>query len=319
MLEQGRIDLSGARGAARREGLAGGGTALGRRLQWLALLTGLIALAFGKPLVELTRLAFEHDLYSYVLLVPFISLYLVWWRRQEWTRESVAAPWLAVGPVTGGLVLVGAFWLAVGFGWQPARQDYLSLMSLAFLLCFLGICLGLLGAKTLRTLAFPAGFLIFMVPFPVVVEHGFEAFLQHASAEASYLLLKLSGTTMFREGTLFVLPGITLEVAPECSGVRSSLVLFITSLLAGYLFLRGRWARTALAVAVIPLGILRNAVRILVLAQLCIHINPDMIDSSLHRRGGPVFFVISLVPLFLLLVWMRRRERRMIKPKPSID
>jgi len=210
-----------------------------------------------------------------------------------------------------------AFWLGVGVGWKPAQTDYLAVMMLAFLLFFFGVCLGLLGGKNLRIMAFPAGLLIFMVPFPVVVERGIEGFLQHASAEASYLLLKLSGTTMFREGTLFVLPGITLEVAPECSGIRSSLVLFITSLLAGYLFLRGGWGRMALAVAVIALGILRNAVRIFVLAQLCIHINPDMIHSDLHRRGGPVFFVVSLVPLFLLLFWLRRREAGANKLKAS--
>lgn len=298
------------------EPLGGGGGSVVRRAVWLALATGLLLLGFGKPFWELGQLALNNSLYSHLPLVPFISLYLVWLKREELKLEPTA-PWLAVWPLAGGLVVVVAFWLGIGAGWKPAQTDYLAVMMLAFLLFFLGACLGLFGGKNLRTMAFPAGLLIFAVPFPVVVESGIEAFLQHASAEASYLLLKLSGTTMFREGTLFVLPGITLEVAPECSGIRSSLVLFITSLLAGYLFLRGFWGRTALAVAVIALGILRNAVRIFVLAQLCIHINPDMIHSDLHRRGGPVFFAVSLVPLFLLLFWLRRREAGAGKPKAA--
>jgi len=60
---------------------------------------------------------------------------------------------------------------------------------------------------------------------------------------------------------------------------------------------------------VIPLGIVRNAFRILVIGLLCVHVGPHMIDSLIHRRGGPFFFVLSLVPLFLLLWWLRRRER----------
>jgi len=35
-----------------------------------------------------------------------------------------------------------------------------------------------------------------------------------------------------------------------------------------------------------------------------------MIDSPIHHSGGPLFFVLSLVPFFLLLIWLRRSERR---------
>jgi hypothetical protein len=33
-----------------------------------------------------------------------------------------------------------------------------------------------------------------------------------------------------------------------------------------------------------------------------------MINSVIHRRGGPFFFAASLIPLFLLLWWLRRGE-----------
>jgi len=53
----------------------------------------------------------------------------------------------------------------------------------------------------------------------------------------------------------------------------------------------------------------RNGFRILVIGLLCVHVGPHMIDSVIHRRGGPLFFVLSLGPLFLFLVWLRRQER----------
>jgi exosortase/archaeosortase family protein len=106
-----------------------------------------------------------------------------------------------------------------------------------------------------------------------------------------------------------MLPGIVLEVAQECSGIRSSWVLFITSLLASNLFLKRPWRRIVLVAFVIPLAIVRNGFRILVIGLLCVHVGPHMADSFIHRQGGPLFFVLSLGPLFLLLVWLRRQER----------
>jgi exosortase/archaeosortase family protein len=91
-------------------------------------------------------------------------------------------------------------------------------------------------------------------------------------------------------------------------------VLFIAGLLASHLFLRTRWRRVVLVAFVIPLGILRNGFRILVIGLLCVYVGPHMIDSMIHRRGGPLFFALSLVPLFLLLWWLRRQEQRLNLP-----
>jgi exosortase/archaeosortase family protein len=115
----------------------------------------------------------------------------------------------------------------------------------------------------------------------------------------------------------FQLPGFSMEVAPECSGIQSSLVLFLTSLLAGHLFLRTPWKRAVLILAVIPLGILRNGFRIFTIGQLCMRLGPEMIHSPIHRQGGPVFFALSLMPFFLLLIvlWKSDQVGEKIKPK----
>ena len=124
----------------------------------------------------------------------------------------------------------------------------------------------------------------------------------------------LTGTAMVRHGTVFELPGIVLQVAQECSGIHSSWVLFIASLLASHVFLRTRWRKIVLVAFVIPLGIFRNGFRILVIGLLCVHFGPQMIDSVIHHRGGPLFFAVSLVPLFLLVWWLRQQEQRLSLP-----
>ena len=55
----------------------------------------------------------------------------------------------------------------------------------------------------------------------------------------------------------------------------------------------------ALVAFVIPLAILRNGFRILVIGLLCVNVGPQMIHSLIHRRGGPLFFMLSLIPFFL--------------------
>jgi exosortase/archaeosortase family protein len=94
-------------------------------------------------------------------------------------------------------------------------------------------------------------------------------------------------------------------------------VLLIVSLVAGRLFLRSPWKRTVLALAIIPLALLRNGFRVFVIGELCTHVGPEMINSPIHHRGGPLFFALSLIPFFLLLFYLRKSERFHKKSKPQ--
>jgi len=90
--------------------------------------------------------------------------------------------------------------------------------------------------------------------------------------------------------------------------------------MAGYLFLDRSWQRALLVLAVVPLAILRNGFRIFVVGELCVHIGPDMINSPIHRKGGPIFFALSLIPFLLFLVFLRRLNpaaRPPLKPEPQ--
>jgi exosortase C (VPDSG-CTERM-specific) len=191
------------------------------------------------------------------------------------------------------------------------------MMMVSFLLFFFGVCCLFLGREILRAAAFPLGFLIFMVPIPSFLMRGIDVFLQYGSAVVARGFFRLSGTPLFENGLVFQLPGITIQIAPECSGIHSSLVLFIISLLASYVFLRTPWKRAVFILAVIPLGILRNGFRVFTIGELCVHLGPQMINSPIHRKGGPIFFVLSLIPIFILLVMLQKSDQAGGKSKPK--
>ena len=253
---------------------------------------------------EFATYARHSDVHSYVLLIPFVTAYLIYIRWKQLSRE-LSSSWgyaLLLAAAGTGALLASLHFTELG------QNDYMTLIALSFV-CFViaGIFL-FLGSKWARSAMFPLFFLAFMIPLPEAAVDFLENASKEASAEVANWLFLISGTPALRTGTVFQLPGISIIVAKECSGIRSSLVLVITSLLAANMFLRTTWRRALLVGAVIPLGLLRNGFRILVISLLCVHIGPEMINSVIHRRGGPIFFVASLIPLFVLLWWLRRRE-----------
>ncbi len=266
--------------------------------------------AFAQPLLTLINYAAKSDLYSYILLIPFVSAYLLYLRRDQLPKNYVIdLPVTIAFLVTGVATLAFACWLDFA-GQAPAGNARIILLTLSFLCCLAAGGFFFLGRDLMRAAAFPLAYLIFMVPMPDAMADTLESASKYASAEVANILFHLSGTPILRAGRVFQLPNITIEVAQECSGIRSSWVLLMTSILAANLFLKTSWRRIVLVAFIIPLGILRNGFRILVIGLLCVNLGPQMIHSPIHTRGGPVFFVLSLIPLLLLLWWLRKSEIR---------
>jgi len=275
-----------------------------------------LILAFGLPWYHLVQLSLNDSLYSHLPLIPFVSVYLVWMRRETLPPVSLPNRTLAAGLLIAGIAVLASYFAVTRSGTALALEDSLAWTTYAFLLLFASVCAWFLGRDLLKAVCFPLGFLIFMAPFPTAVHQAMEAFLQHWSADVSYLMISGAGTPILREGLIFHIPGIILEVAPQCSGIRSTVALFITSVVAGYFFLHSPWKRLVLTFAVIPLAILRNGLRIFTIAQLCVYISPDMVNSFIHHRGGPIFFALSLIPFLGLLYFLYRSERGRRKPAP---
>lgn len=285
-----------------------------RRISGFIVATTLLGLCFSVPLYHLLRLALADDLYSDVPLIPFVSLYLVWLRRQRMPVSFEPAPLPAALLSLGGSIVLAAGWLP--FHETPA-PGYLAVNIFAFLLLFAGVCFLFLGKQFMRAFACPIAMLAFTIPFPTGVRLAIDTLLQHGSAVFAGLFFWLAGDPFMRDGLIFRLPDIVIRVAPECSGIHSTMVLIMVSIAGSWLFLRSRWKRTVLVLAVIPLALIRNGFRIFVLGHLCITQGPQMIDSPIHHHGGPLFFVLSLLPFFLLLLFLRKTERPNREPSTS--
>ena len=285
-----------------------------RRRFWSGGCFAIVLLAaFARPLLALVNYAAGSELYSYILLVPFVSAYLLYLRRDQLPKTLVTDVPLAVVSLAAGLGVVGFTYSSIGLA--PADNGHLALLTLSFLCCLVAGGFFFFGRGWMRAAAFPLAYLIFMVPMPDAMADALETASKYASAEVTNLLFHLSGTPFLRAGLIFQLPNIAIEVAQECSGIRSSWVLLMTSILAANLFLKTPWRRFALVAFVIPLAILRNGFRILVIGLLCVNVGPQMIHSLIHRRGGPLFFTLSLIPFFLVLWWLRKGDVRIRQPE----
>jgi exosortase C (VPDSG-CTERM-specific) len=285
----------------------GGSNAHLRPLLWAI---GGLLLCFSWPLFQLVRYSLGSDLYSHIILVPVVSLYLVWLKRERLADRSAPSRAVAYLLLSVGFGVTGWYLATLLMGSNLPREDSLALSTGAFVLLLGGTCGLFLGRSAYWEMSFPLAFLGFMLPFPHVVLGAIETFLQHGSSSVAAVFFSVSGTPFFRQELVFQLPGITLQVAPECSGIHSTLALLITSVVGGYFFLKSPLSRCILALGVIPLALVRNGFRVFVIGELCVHISPDMIHSFIHRQGGPIFFALSLIPFSILLVALVKFEKR---------
>ncbi len=287
---------------------------LAPRDAWFLLLVVTTVAWFWRPLTTVVAMSLQYgryEHYSHIVLIPFISLYLLYDNRRAIFAEVEWTPSLGVFLITAG---IATSWTISAL----ARDEQVSL-SLA-MLSMVTVCVGSFllcyGIHAFRKASFGLLLLLFMVPLPPFLLDAIIGFLQQASAETTWLLFGLLGVPVFREGFVFELPGLTIEISEACSGIRSSLALLISSLIAGHLFLRSTWTKLILVLAVVPLTIVKNAVRIVVLSLLGSYVDPSFVtDSVFHRNGGIPFFFVSLAVLGAI-VWLLGRSEEMRKFRP---
>ncbi len=223
-----------------------------------------------------------------MLLVPLVSLSLIYPYRKALLTSREWSPWLGMLLIGGGASLYGVA------NQMTKGPDSLSMIMLSLVVLCWGIFVMCFGIRSCRKVSFGLLFLLFMVPIPSMLMDALIRFLQRSSAEATDFLFTVLGVPVSRQGFVFSLSHFTITISEECSGIRSALSLFITSLVAGYLCLRSGWSKMGLVAIVIPLAIIKNAFRIVGLTLLANYVDPTYItNSALHRSGG--------IPLFLCL------------------
>ncbi len=254
----------------------------------------------------LCKLVLENGTFSQIPLIPLISAFFIYGNRKTVFADIQAGWKIGVVFITPGMILL-ALARVNTFELGPENQSVVFVS--AIVLIWMGAFSLFFGTRAFRTACFPLSFLFFAVPIPEPILSRVISFLQKESADAAEAFFHLAGIPYLRRNLIFDLPGISIRVAEECSGIRSTLALLITTVLASYLFLRSNWRRFLLILAVVPIAILKNGLRIAGLSTLAIYVNPAFLTGNLHHHGGIVFFMIALVPMGLLLVLLGRSEK----------
>ena len=255
---------------------------------------------------SLFTLVLDNDTFSQIPLIPLVSIFLVYEHRKT-IFSAISASWI-LGPalIIPGVILLGAARLNL---WQLSSTNPLSLLMFATVLIWLGAFALFFGCHAFRAACFSLLFLLFAVPIPEPFLSKIIYFLQAGSTDVSEAFFRLAGVPYHRDGFVFELPGIAIRVAEECSGIRSTLALLITTVLASYIFLKSSSRRLLLCAAVVPTAIFKNGLRIATLSILSIYVDRGFLYGNLHHRGGIVFFVIALLPLALLLKLLQKSEK----------
>jgi exosortase len=245
------------------------------------------------------------DRYTYALLVPGISGLLLIREMSGIRPVSRFRPWLGLPVLAAGLLL---YWSIH----ETLSLDTFALTRamLAVALFWTGAFLAVYGPAALRVSAASWCFLFFIVPLPAGDMDTLAGILQKQSANVAEALFRFTGMPAVRQGVLFSLPGVDIEIARECSGIRSSLALVLINSVAARMMLKSYARRGALIVLSVPFVVCKNAIRIVAISWLGVYVNRAFFYGDLHRNGGLVFSLLDTVVLFAALALLRRAERR---------
>jgi exosortase D (VPLPA-CTERM-specific) len=238
--------------------------------------------------------------YSYCYIIPIITLFLLWEKRQKMTETENAPSWNALP-----LLFTAIFLFFLGELGGEYYSIHFSLWLLIVALCWL-----LMGWQRLKVLGFPLVILLTAIPFPFFVYSNLTLNLKLISSKLGVWMLQAYGMSAFRDGNVIDLGFTQLQVVDACSGLRYLYPLTIMGILLAY-FLKGSFLRKILLVAAaLPLTVLTNSLRIAATGVLYSVWGPEVAEGFFHGFSGWLMFMVSLGVLGLLMWALRDRGER---------
>jgi len=256
-------------------------------------------------LYQTIALAWQSDFHTHILLVLPLSLFMILAERQ--LLRATASRSYRVG---GSILLIAVAIGCCAWIWPGSLNEdtLLSVRMFALVLSWIGAFLLCFGLRPSRKLILPLLLLFGLVPLPRFALDSLIALLQVASAWTAHALFAVFRVPVFQQGILLTIPGLTIEVARECSSIRSSSMLIVTLLVMAQVLLRSFWRKASILFLALPLSILKNGLRIFVIAMLGTRVDRGYLTGRLHHQGGVVFFAVALGFAFALLWLLRKRE-----------
>lgn len=259
--------------------------------------------AFLSPLGQLARLSLSDELYSHIPLMPLVAGAFLYWKR-----DSIFSR-IQYSPVAGAMFVIPGISLGGLFAFSPelSLNDNLSAAVFSALLVWTGAFTWCYGFGTLKKAVFPLLLMIFIVPPPSSLVRPIVALLQATSVETVYWVLWVLGLPVVRDGYVFHFPNMNIKIAEECAGFHSFLALLITSTIAAKLFLKKGWTRAVAVIAIVPITIVKNSVRILVISLIVVYMGESTFAAVFHKLVG--FSLLALLLLWPVINLLRKLEK----------
>lgn len=270
-----------------------------------------VCLVFYTPLVRFVRYALSSENASHAILIPAICIWVLYLERGRVFAIYQPARRAAALFLFAGFLAAGAYF---NFSSRLTELNQLSLCIFALILLWVAGFAFFFGSVALRRAVFPLTFLLLTIPIPDFLLDKTIYFLQKGTTEIAAVLFDWTGVPVLRDGFVFHFARVHIEVAKECSGIRSSLALLILAILVAHFYLRAFWRKALLIFVGLFVMLLKNAIRIVTLTLLASYVDPGFLYGDLHREGGVVFFLLGLVLMAPLFWWLERGESR---PTPS--
>jgi len=272
----------------------------------VALLSSLTIAVYAPALRSLARQWWDDPNYGHAVFVPVFAAYVLWRQRARWRAVPVR-------PSDYGLPIMA---LALGLLILGILAAELFTTRVSLLLLIAGTVVFLAGWQVLRSIAFPVGYLFFMIPLPALVYYQLTFPLQLLASRLGAEGLVMLGVHTVRQGNLLILPNCTLEVVEACSGVRSLLSLLAVVVAYGYLTERRGWLRGLLVASTIPIVIGSNGLRLVATGVLSFLYGPQMDSGRTHVAIGLAFFAIAFLSILMIHVLIRHFANQRI-PDPA--
>lgn len=256
--------------------------AVGLALGWLYLPT----------ILQLGRAWQTDEYYSHGWFVPFVCLGLLWLQRDALTRA-----WAQKSPPRMPILFIIGLALEI-FG-TLADVNFIRAVSLPIVL--LGIGHYIAGWEYARHLRFALFYFVLAIPFSRILTQMFTVPMQNSAASFAGLMMGLCGMPIERDGVNLYTPHYHFVVAVPCSGLKTSISLFTMAILLAHLMpgLRN-YQRVALSLLSLPLSLIVNSLRIVIIVLLGHYCGKAVAEGFLHGFSGVLVFGLSLGLLFLL-------------------
>jgi len=271
-----------------------------RLVVWCVILAGLVLMLYASVINSLVLQWWNDPDYSHGFFVPLVSGYILWHERQRWTKTEIKPSNFGFVMMLGAIAL-----LLLG---SLGAELFISRFSLLVLLA--GMILFLAGWKMLRAVSFPLGYLMWMIPIPVIIYNQITFPLQLIASRLATASLELVQVPVLRDGNILILSNYSLEVVEACSGIRSLMTLAALAVAFGYLVSPRRWIRYVLAALMVPIAVLINAIRIMGAGLLARHFGPAAAEGFLHEFSGWAIFLVALLLMFSSYLILRHIDER---------